>query len=315
MRILFFGTPALAAGYLRTLLESARHDIAGVVTRPDAPQGRGQKFGPSAVKALAAQYRLGPVFTPTHPRDADFSGALSDLRADIAVVVAYGKILPETILSATRTGFINVHFSLLPKLRGPSPAEYAILEGHADTGVSLFWIDQGMDTGPLLAQQSLPISPKETAPELLQRLERLGQNLLLKSLDRVAQGTAPKIPQNHTLASYSKIIKKEDGLIEWSEPAIKIECKIRAYAAWPKCWSTINGDRLQILKASAGPDQNGTREIGQVLNAEAAKGFFVKCGIGEILVETVCPEGGRPMPASAWLAGRRNAGNILRLGT
>lgn len=288
---------------MAALHQARPNDIAGIITRADKPKGRGLEKTPSPVKSLAQELNLRPVFEPEQ-LDDQHEKAWRTMAPDLGVVVAYGKILPKRILEIPKKGFINVHFSLLPKLRGAAPAEYAILEGLDVTGVTIFWLDEGMDTGPILIQRGTPVKPEETAPELLERLTDIGTELLPEALTLIEQGRALKTPQNESLATYAKRLNKNDGQLNWSEPAHVLERKIRAFSAWPTCRATIEGRPVQILKAKAGADQHpGEGGAGEITRIERPLGFFIKCGSGELMIHELRPEGGRAMSAWAFLQG------------
>lgn len=310
MRILFFGTPQVAAEHLRVILKNTAHQVVGAVTRPDAPKGRGQQVQASPVKEFAQNHGLA-VFAPQRLAGPEILNPWIQLAPDLGVVIAYGKILSPALLAIPKLGFINVHFSLLPKLRGASPVEHALLEGLSQTGVTTFWLDQGMDTGLLIQQRSLEIQKNETAPELLKRLSTLGQALLMESLDLIQQGKAPRSAQDSSQATYTKLITKEDGKINWQEPAALIERKIRAFSFWPKTWTLAQGRRLQVLQASLKTSGAEGLTPGQIVPAPPSKGFFVKCGEGELFIERVRPEGGRDMAAGQWLQDQDKRLNTL----
>lgn len=301
---------------MQAIVSQTTYQVVGVATQPNQPKGRGLKVKASAVKEQALKLGLNPVLEPLDlKKDMGFLKQFNELKPDLAVTAAYGRILSKEILTCPRLGCINVHFSLLPRLRGASPIESAILEGYSSTGVTIFWMDEAMDTGAILTQEQVPIFPQETALQLRQRLVPLGIKLLLESLRLIAAGKAPRAPQDHTLASYCQLIRKEDGQIHWQESADIIERKIRAFAGWPKCETTFQGKRLQILKAKVvenGPSKEALP--GQIIRLERGVGFIIKCNKGSLLIEEVQPEGKRPMSAWAFLQGAPNKNAIKRLG-
>src|SRR3989338_2904959 len=225
----------MAAEHLKAIAHETTHPIAAVITGPDKPRGRGMKFSPAPVKALALELGFAPILTPEKPREEGLPETLKNLKADLAVVVSYGKILTEEILAATRLGFINVHFSLLPKLRGASPIESALLEGHAKTGCTVLWVAKKLDAGDILLQEELGILPRESAPELKIRLIALGQKLLLQALKLIEAGRAPRIPQDEALATHTKKILRQDAKVDFEkEDSVAIARKTRAFREWPK---------------------------------------------------------------------------------
>ncbi|MBI4667976.1 MAG: methionyl-tRNA formyltransferase [Elusimicrobia bacterium] len=307
MRIVFFGTPHTAAVHLDALIKNRRKDIVGVITKPDQPQGRGLKTMPSPVKALALEAGLDKIFEPAKIKDEGFQKQLNSLEPDLGVVVAYGKILPRPALESPKLGLINVHFSLLPKLRGPTPVEYAILEGYEKTGVTIFWLDEGMDTGPILSQEETAVGPDEDARQLLGRLTDIGTKLLIEAVEKIESGWAEKIAQDSGLATYSKKLEKSDSLIDWSQNAIVIERKIRALISWPGCHTLLGGRTIEILSAKAVEMNDATSAFkpGQITRVEKGAGFFIKCGSGELFVKNIRPQGGRAMSAWSFLQGLR----------
>ncbi|MBI4064668.1 MAG: methionyl-tRNA formyltransferase [Elusimicrobia bacterium] len=301
MRIVFFGTPQTAASHLNAIA-SSNFEIAGVVTQQDLPRGRGLKISPPPVKITAQETGVKTILQPEKLKDAGVEKTIAGLKADLGVVVAYGKIIPPSLLKIPRRGMINVHFSLIPKLRGPSPVEYAIWEGHQKTGVSTFWIDQGMDTGDLLDQRETEIKPTENARELLDRLTQMGCELLIDSLKQIEADRALKIPQDNAQASYCKKLTKESGRLDWAKPAQALDRQIRALAIWPGTYALLDGKKIQIIKAKA-TAENFPQKPGLVVDLRKPAGFLIKCGLGSLLVEEVKPEGGRAMFAWAYLQG------------
>lgn len=305
MRLVFFGTPGLAVHYLIELTQDPRQVIAGIVTQPDKPKGRGLTIWPCAVKEAAGKLNIPVLLQPENLKNADFVRAFKNTRCDLGVVVAFGRIIPKEILSLPRHGLINVHFSLLPQLRGPSPVETSILWGLEKTGVTIFWITEKMDAGPIISQEALPINPQETAPQLRLRLIPLGMRLLKEALEKIPLGRAPRQTQEEAQASYSKIIKKEDGFVSWESPASEIERKIRAFVEWPKAQAQLFGKNVAILEASVHQDTATDKKTGEIIGIEKARGFVIKCKEGSLLIERVHPEGKKPMLALDFLRGIR----------
>lgn len=245
MRIVFMGTPQAAVPTLRRILRDG-HEIVAVWTQPDRPSGRGNKIGFSPVKEFAVSQGL-TVYQPQRIKTDEAKQLFASHDADVAIVVAYGRILPEEFLRAPARGCINVHFSLLPKYRGAAPTNWAIVNGETETGVTTMFMEPTLDTGPILLQQSTAIGKTETAPELMQRLSEVGAELLSETLARLDELTPQ--PQDHTHATFAPIIKKEDGLIDWSKTGIVIERAIRGFQPWPTAYTTFNSRRLTIWEA------------------------------------------------------------------
>jgi len=246
MRVLFYGTPAFALPTLHALL--ARHRVVAAVTQPDRPRGRGQRAQASPVKAIALEHRI-PVEQPVRLRDPGWPERLAEHGADVAVVVAFGQILPRTILDIPARGSINVHASLLPRYRGAAPIAWAIIRGERETGITTFQMDAGMDTGPLLLQRPTPIRPEETAGELAERLAVLGAEVLLETLDRL--DTLVPRPQDFRTVTLAPRLRKEDGLLDWTEPAEALAGRVRGLNPWPGAVTLAPGGRLLIWRARA----------------------------------------------------------------
>ncbi|HEY0727525.1 MAG TPA: methionyl-tRNA formyltransferase [Pyrinomonadaceae bacterium] len=245
MRIVFMGTPQAAVPTLRRCVEDG-HEVVAVWTQPDRPSGRGNKVTFSPVKEFALAQNI-PVHQPQRIKTDETKQLFASHDADVAVVVAYGRILPEEFLRAPARGCINVHFSLLPKYRGAAPANWAIVNGDKETGVTTMFMEPTLDTGPILLQRSTKIGETETAPELMQRLSETGAELLSETLARLDH-LKPQ-PQDHTQASFAPIIKKEDGLIDWTRPADVIDRAIRGFQPWPTAYTTFNSKGLTIWEA------------------------------------------------------------------
>src|ERR1700691_252592 len=255
LRIVFMGTPALAAHILKRLAEasdrgvqSAGFEIVGVVTRPDRPRGRGLKLEPSEVGA-AAERRGIPALKPAKIRTAEFLAELSALNPDLLVVAAYGRILPDPVLAAARIMPLNVHASLLPRHRGASPVEGAILAGDIESGVTIMRITARMDAGPMLIARSIPLAPGETQGTLKQKLAELGAAALLEALERLRHGQLAETPQDESLATYTSPVSKADAVIDWAADAARIERMVRAYYPWPVARTRLGGEELLIWRA------------------------------------------------------------------
>ncbi len=240
MRIVFCGTPQFAVPTLKHLLAQPDFEIAGVITQPDRPRGRGQKLSFSPVKGVAKAAHL-PVHQPEKIRAPEAQELLKELSPDGVVIIAYGQIIPAGLLSIPRHGWINLHASLLPKYRGAAPINWAIVNGETRTGVTTMRIDAGMDTGDMLLQREVEIGPTETAPELVLRLSELGAPLMAETLRRLAAGTIVPRAQNHAEASYAPMLKKEDGRIDWNRSAREIYNRMRGLAPWPGAYTKRSG--------------------------------------------------------------------------
>ena len=273
MRIVFMGTPESAVPSLQRLLQDG-HDVVAVWTQPDKPAGRGEKIQSSPVKQFAVQHGL-PVEQPSKIKVDQARDLFASYNADVAVVVAYGRILPREYLSAPRRGCINVHFSLLPLYRGAAPANWAIVSGENKTGVTTMFIEEQLDAGPILLQRETMIGEKETAPELMKRLAETGAELLgetLAQLDVIARR-----PQRDQDATFAPLLRKADGAINWSNPAATIERCVRGFQPWPNAYTHFNSQRLIIWSAAVvEADQSSARE-GEVISVHGDD-LIVKCG-------------------------------------
>ena len=270
IRAIFFGTPEFSRIILQALVETAAVTVLAVVTKPDRPVGRKKVLTPSPVKILAKNQGL-EVLTPTK-LDTTLSSLLSPLHPDLIVVAAYGKIIPPTVLAVPKYGCLNIHPSLLPKYRGPSPVQFAILNGEEKTGVTIILMDDKMDHGPILVQTAVPITPSDTEESLTTKLARVGADLLIQTIPRWVAGEIEPQPQDHIQATYTKLLTREDGRIDWRKPHHEIERQIRAFHPWPGTYTTAtklrskisnskyqipnNDKRIKILKAHLNPGGN-----------------------------------------------------------
>lgn len=254
MRVVFFGTPAFSASFLEALANDPEINVVGVVCQPDEPIGRKKILTAPPTKTFALSRSI-PVFQPTKLKDETFLASIADLKADVAVIVAYGRILPKLLLDLIPRGFINVHPSLLPKYRGPSPMQAAIAAGDSMSGVTIMKIDEGMDTGPILAQVQITLDPRETTESLTAKVVDIGAPLLIDSLQGFMTGSITPQPQSAEKISTCRLLKKDDGKIDWTLPATTIDAKIRAYTPWPGCWTVwqIGTSELQAKIINAEP--------------------------------------------------------------
>jgi methionyl-tRNA formyltransferase len=299
MRIVFMGTPESAVPSLRRLLEDG-HGIAAVWTQPDKPAGRGDKTHSSAVKQFALENGL-RVEQPAKIKTQEAKDLFASHEADVAVVVAYGRIFSAEFLRAPRRGCLNVHFSLLPLYRGAAPANWAIVNGEKKTGVTTMFIEEELDAGPILLQRETPIGPAETTPELMHRLAAIGADLLSETL--VQLDTITPQPQHDADATFAPILRKTDGAISWSNPAAKVERSVRGFQPWPNAYTHNKSHRLIIWKAAVAEAVVSDARAGEVIVAHGDD-LVVKCGEESALrLIEVQPEGKRRMSVRDFLNG------------
>ncbi|MEB3206475.1 MAG: methionyl-tRNA formyltransferase [Vampirovibrionales bacterium] len=308
MRVVFFGTPQFAVPTLEALAGDPHIEIVGIVTQPDRPSGRGQKLTPPPVKHIAEVLHLGPIFQPLKVRtDEAFLNQLDALKADFFVTIAFGQILPQRLLDMPRLGTVNVHASLLPKLRGANPIQWAILNGLSETGLTTMLTDAGVDTGAMLLKTTVSIDPSENAQMLAERLATLGGPLLLQTLSGLENGSLKPLPQEDTLASHAPKLSKQEAWLDWSQPAEVLLRKIRGQQPWPGTQSLFDNQPLKIFEAHLLPSDQPYEAAmaGELL--EASKfGVMIACGATgkeRLMLTTVQPAGKKPMPASDWLRG------------
>lgn len=299
MRAIFFGTPELAVPSLEAVARVAR--VVRVICQPDRPAGRGMKLRPPPVKARALALGL-EVEQPTKVRTPDFAASLRALEADVAVVIAYGRILPRAVLDAPRRGCVNVHASLLPRWRGAGPIQWAIASGDRETGVCLMQMDEGMDTGPVIACERTPIDPDETSAELGARLARMGAELLEARLPAWVEGAIEAAPQPAEGVTMARMLTKEDGRIDWSAPARAVHDRVRAMSPWPVAHATFGGARVMVHRTSVRAEEGGIAPPGTVVRADPS-GVEVACGTGSVAVLELQLEGKRRLSAAEHLAG------------
>jgi methionyl-tRNA formyltransferase len=302
MRVIFLGTPEFAAIPLEALARDARYQVVGVVTQPDRAAGRGRAPDPPPVKRAALQLGI-PVFQPESLRDPAAVEQLAALRPDVGVVAAYGEILRKNVLAIPPHGYVNIHPSLLPRHRGPTPVPGAILAGDTETGVTVMLLDAKMDSGPLLAQRRVPLPPDARGGPLTEELFRLGSALLLDTLASYVAGTLAPEPQDDSQASYTRLLKKEDGAIDWGSDAIQIERMTRAYDPWPGAHTSWRGQPFKIIAARIHPEWAGGAAPGALL--PGPDGVWVATGAGAVELLAVQPSGKRPLAAADWWRGLR----------
>ena len=275
MRVIFAGTPEFAATHLLSLINDDAQEVVAVYTQPDRPAGRGKKLTSSPVKLLALQYGI-PIYQPSSLNNETALSDLAALKADIMIVVAYGLLLPQSVLSIPCYGCINVHASVLPKWRGAAPIQRAIENGDQASGITVIQMDAGLDTGAMLSVSHCNLDENETSASLHNKLALLGSNSLTSTLKKIQDQTAVGIAQDSDFSSYASKIKKSEALINWSESAYIIERKVRAYNPFPVSFSILDGLRIKIWSAT-GQEKEGSGESGEIISA-TARGLEIKCG-------------------------------------
>jgi methionyl-tRNA formyltransferase len=306
MVVMFLGTPQFAVPTLRRLLDSA-HSVAGVITQPDRPRGRGQKITHAPVKALAVERGI-PVYQPDRLKPPEVADALRAWNADLGVVAAYGRIIPEHLLTIPRFGMINVHASLLPKYRGAAPVHRAVISGDDQTGVTIMRVVKELDAGGMFAKVTRPIGPDETSDVVETALAEMGAQLLVAVVDQLASGTAREEPQDDTQATYAPRLTKEEGLIDWTQAASAIHNRVRGLYPWPHAYTFLNGTRLIVLRSAVATRTAGASASGPgtILGA-TSEAIQVATGNGDLAILEVQPEGRRAMRVHDFLLGHRLA--------
>lgn len=306
MRLVFAGTPEVALPSLWALLDS-QHEVVAVVTRPDAPAGRGRALTPSPVAAVAAERGI-EILRPGRPSDPEFLERLRELAPDCCPVVAYGALVPRAALGIPRHGWVNLHFSLLPAWRGAAPVQHAIWHGDDVTGATTFLLEEGLDTGPVLGTVAETIGPRDTSGDLLARLSGSGAQLLVATMDALEAGVMAAVRQPHDGASLAPKITVDDARVDWSQPAVRVDRQVRACTPAPGAWTTFRGERLKL-----GP-------VLPVADAPALAAGALAVAKHEVLVGTashpvrlgdVTPVGKKPMAAADWARGVRPADEVL----
>jgi methionyl-tRNA formyltransferase len=296
MRLVFAGTPGPAVPSLAALIAS-RHEVVAVVTRPDAPAGRGRAMRPSPVRVLAEEHGL-DVLTPVHPREPDFQARLIELAPDCCPVVAYGALIPRPVLDVPREGWVNLHFSLLPAWRGAAPVQHAVMAGDEITGASTFRLEEGLDTGPVYGVVTETITATDTAGDLLDRLAVAGAGLLVATLDAIEEGTVTARPQPAEGVSFAPKITVDDARLDWSWPGLRVDRVVRGCTPAPGAWTTFRDRRVKLGPVTPTEER---RPVG-VLD-----GDLVGTATTAVRLGLVRPEGKAQMPASDWLRGLRVA--------
>ena len=298
IRVVFRGSPGFALPALKTLAQN--YEVAGVLTQPDRASGRGRTLKAPPVKSLVLELNL-PIMQPEKLRTPEVMAQLAEWTPDLIVVAAFGQILKKDVLELPRYGCINVHASLLPRWRGAAPVNAAILAGDRETGVTIMKMDVGLDTGPMLSKRSTRLMPDDTTGSVLDRLAPLGADLLIETLPDYLAGKLTPQPQPDEGVTYAPMLKKEDGLLDFSRPAAELERRVRALNPWPGAWFEWNGDVLKVARASVS-DAND-REFGSRLVIEGKPA--VHTTDGALILEEVQPAGRKMMPGRSFLAGAR----------
>lgn len=305
LRVAFAGTPEFALPSLRALADSS-HELVGVLTQPDRPAGRGREVRSSPVKDLSLGLGL-PVSQPDALKSDEQRADLASWRADVLVVAAYGLILPVAALTLPRLGCINVHASLLPRWRGAAPVQRAILAGDANSGVTIMQMAAGLDTGPILAQQEVTLSERETSQSLLERLAQSGAGLLIETLRAIERGSVSPMEQSADGVTYAPKLTKQESLVDWQHSAVQISRQVRALNPWPVAHTLFQGQPLRLWEAVA---SLGDTKLGQPGDVVALDGdqLLVRCGTGLLAVERLQPAGKRAMSAREFSSGRSLGG-------
>lgn len=302
MRLVFAGTPEVAVPSLRALLDSDRHEVVAVVSRPDARTGRGRGLSRSPVAAAADAAGI-EVLTPPNARDAGFAERLRELAPDAVPVVAYGHLVPRPVLDIPTHGWINLHFSLLPAWRGAAPVNAAIAAGDEVTGATTFRLDEGMDTGPVLGTMTEAVRPRDTAGDLLGRLSESGAGLLVATLDGLEAGDLRPVPQPTDGVSHAGKLTVDDARVRWTDPALAVDRHIRSVTPAPGAWTTLNGQRVKIGTARPADDAAPALEPGRI--AWDKRTFHVGTASAPMAIESIQPPGKKMMNALDWIRGAR----------
>jgi len=302
LRVVYFGTPGFAVPSLEHLLKS-RHEVVGVVTQPDRPRGRGQQVSDGPVKALAKSAGL-PVSQPERLARDHFESTLVGLAADIGVVAAYGKILPDWLLATPRLGLINVHASLLPRYRGASPIHRAVIAGDAETGVTIMRVVKALDAGAMLSTVRVPIGPDDTTTDVEAILAVRGAELVVTTLDAIEAGTSVETPQDDAQSTYAPKLTKTEGRVDWSQTAAQVHNLVRGLWPWPHAYSYLHEERLILHRSRLSPRASDV-SLGTIVAASAADGLHVACGNGTVIeLLDVQLEGKRVMSVRDAMASR-----------
>ena len=301
MRVIFMGTPDFAVGTLQALLQS-EHEVVAVVTQPDKPKGRGKAMQFTPVKEVAAEAGI-PVLQPRKVREEAVVEELRSYHPDVIVVVAFGQLIPKSILEMPKYGCVNVHASLLPKYRGAAPIQWAVIDGEEKSGVTTMQMDEGLDTGDMLLTEEVTLDPEETGGSLFDKLSQVGAQLLLKTLDALEKGTVtPRKQPAESTTAYAAMLNKKMGEIDWSQSAVQIERLVRGLNPWPSAYTHLAGKTLKIWKAAVRLSGEQEKEPGSVI-LEDKKHFGIQTGDGVLEILELQLEGKKRMGADAFLRG------------
>ncbi|MEU9094503.1 methionyl-tRNA formyltransferase [Streptomyces sp. NPDC087901] len=301
MKLVFAGTPEVAVPALDALIASGRHEVAAVVTRPDAPAGRGRRLVASPVAERAEEAGI-EVLKPARPRDEDFLARLREIAPDCCPVVAYGALLPKTALDIPARGWVNLHFSLLPAWRGAAPVQHAVMAGDEVTGASTFLIEEGLDSGPVYGVLTEEVRPTDTSGDLLTRLAFAGSGLLAATMDGIEDGTLHAVPQPTEGITLAPKITVEDAQVQWSAPALRVDRVVRGCTPAPGAWTLFRGERLKLIQAVPFVDR---ADLAPGELAAAKNNVYVGTGSHAIELLWVQPQGKKPMRAADWARGVR----------
>ncbi len=311
MDIIFFGSDDLSINPFISILDKG-FNVKALITAPDKPKGRGRELSPPEIKKVALKYGI-KVLQPDKLRENhEIFQILRDLKPELGVVVAYGKIIPKEIIEIPKLGIINLHFSLLPKLRGAAPLNWAIIRGEERTGVTVFFINEKMDEGDIILQREVEIGKRERVDQLTEKLTSLGTSLFLSAIDLIEKGDFERIPQDHSIATYAPKIKKEDGLIDWSKTSEEIDRLARGLYGWPGTFTYWNGKILKIIETLPLEERVGIKKPGEIVGIRK-EGIVVACGNNSsILIQSLQPEGKKVMSAHSFSLGAKiKEGDIL----
>ena len=307
MDAVFLGTPDFAVPVLKALIE--RHNVIAVISQPDRTKGRGKKLQPTPVKIVAEENNI-PVYQPEKIKDEEFTAFLETIKADVFVTVAYGQILSERILNIPKYGCINVHGSLLPEYRGAAPIQQSILDGKTKTGITVMYMEKGLDTGDMILKKEIDITPDDTYGTLHDKMAPVGAAALIEALDMIEKGTVRAEKQDDSISTYAHMIKKEMGRIDWTKPSEVIRNQIRGFNPVPGAYTTLNDQVLKIYGADITDAPEG--RPGEIIAVDKKKGFTVRTGDAALLIKEIQAKGGKKMNTADYMRGHSiEKGNIL----
>ncbi|MCI8597139.1 MAG: methionyl-tRNA formyltransferase [Lachnospiraceae bacterium] len=300
MKIIFMGTPDFSVGILEALVK-AGHEITLVVSQPDRPKGRGHELVPTPVKEMAFKHNL-RVYQPEKLKGKLAEEMIEKTEADVIVVVAFGQIIPKSILNMKRYGCINVHASLLPKYRGAAPIQWAVIDGETESGVTIMKMDEGLDTGDMLLKAGIPLDEKETGGSLFDKLSTLGASLCVEALEKLEAGEITPEKQGETTTAYAKMLTKEMGYLDWTRPAVELERLIRGLNPWPSAYAQLQGKTLKIWAADVCEEEQAESTCGEIVKV-AKDAIYVACGKGTLKITELQLQGKKRMDTAAFLRG------------